>query len=66
MKDFESGFNNALELLSMKDERFWTTPERAFASAAEWYPSAGMLEDPVKRLEVITWLRGNGWKVEPA
>lgn len=25
-----------------------------------------LLEDPVKRLEVITWLRSNGWKVEPA
>ncbi len=25
-----------------------------------------LLEDPVKRLEAITWLRSNGWKVEPA
>jgi len=25
-----------------------------------------IVEDPVKRLEVITWLRSNGWKVEPA
>lgn len=24
------------------------------------------LEDPAKRLEVITWLRSNGWSVEPA
>lgn len=24
-----------------------------------------LLEDPVKRLDVITWLRSNGWKVEP-
>lgn len=25
-----------------------------------------LLEDPVKRLEVITWLRSHEWKVEPA
>lgn len=25
-----------------------------------------LLEDPVKRLEVITHLRANGWNVEPA
>lgn len=25
-----------------------------------------LLEDPAKRLEVITWLRSNGYTVEPA
>lgn len=30
-------------------------------------PSADvLLEDPRKRLEVINWLRSNGWNVEPA
>lgn len=67
--EFEATLQNAVELLYMKSPDEWTMSEVEFDRAADWYGWEGTfpgLEDPANRLEVISWLRANGWKVEPA
>lgn len=43
----------------------WEAAERWEREAVAGKTGLG-LEDPVKRLEIISWLRVNGYKVEPA
>ena len=44
----------------------WVLEVASWAILSDFPDVAPLLDDPAKRLEVITWLRSNGWSVEPA
>lgn len=60
--DIDIDYDEALEAIPEEYIRNWLGSE----VASDFDPLNAVFEDPVKRLEVITWLRSNGWKVEPA
>ena len=62
--EWEIDYDEALDEIGEDFVQEWLDERRGTARAKS--DVAAALEDPAKRLEVITWLRGNGWSVEPA
>ena len=60
--DIDIDYDEALEAIPEEYIREWL----GSGVASDFDPLNAALEDPAKRLEVITWLRSNGWSVEPA
>lgn len=62
--DFQIDSRDALEDIGEEFVEQWLTEQRGW-SPERSDPVAILLEDPVKRLEVVTALRGQGYVVEP-